>query len=76
MTKELDYVPLSEQKNPLEVDINEIDPAAILVSEDEDLSDQYGVEEDWVEVNVTGNLDTSWLDTYESLKEQQIKELK
>lgn len=76
MTKELDYVPLSEQKNPLEVDINEIDPAAILMSEDEDLSDQYGVEEDWVEVNVTGNLDTTWLDTYESLKEKQNKELK
>lgn len=76
MTKELDYVPLNEQKNPLEVDINEIDPAAILMSEDEDLSDQYGVEEDWVEVNVTGNLDTTWLDTYESLKEKQNKELK
>ena len=76
MTKELDYVPLNEQKNPLEVDINEIDPAAILMGEDEDLSDQYGVEEDWVEVNVTGNLDTTWLDTYESLKEKQNKELK
>ncbi len=76
MTKELDYVPLSEQKNPLEVDINEIDPASILTCEDEDLSDQFGNDEEWIEVQVTGILDTTWLDTYEDLNAEQIKEMK